>query len=231
METSKLQAIILIGGVGSRMAELTGGRPKCLIDYGGRPFIYTQLEYLYSNGVRNVILCVGYRASDIMNEIGNRYKDLKIDYSIEDIPMGTGGALCCALDKIWPQTMLVMNGDSLITTGLVDLLYMSTNVTSNIIVVKRLDDVDGYGTLDVIDGKVQFHEKQINPVSNLVNTGMYLLNYETVYCIPPGMNVSLEYDIFPITDLSVYYTDAKFIDIGTPERYFKAMENIYARSS
>ncbi len=111
-------AVILAGGLGTRLRPLVSDRPKALAVVAGKPFILHQLEWLRRNLVQSVILCVGYKGEQIVDFLGDgSHLGLKIDYSWENTPLGTAGALAQALELLPPE-FLVLNGDTYTTLSL-----------------------------------------------------------------------------------------------------------------
>jgi D-glycero-alpha-D-manno-heptose 1-phosphate guanylyltransferase len=108
-----MEAIILAGGFGTRLQQVLDDKPKSMAPVNGRPFLEYLLDYLNTEGVRHVVLSVGYKRDIIMNYFGTSYRDIKIDYAIEEVPMGTGGGIRMALWKIDGKRAFAMNGDSM----------------------------------------------------------------------------------------------------------------------
>jgi len=105
-------ALILAGGLGTRLSSAFPEKPKVLAPVNGRPFLSYLLDQLVSAGFQDVILCTGYKGEMVRKTFGDSYKDLAIRYSMEPEPLGTGGALLYALPMIKKKLILAMNGDS-----------------------------------------------------------------------------------------------------------------------
>ena len=93
------EAIILAGGLGTRLSEVISEIPKPMADINGKPFLEYLLNYLKKNGITHVIFSVGYKSEVIKTHFGSRYKSIKISYAIEKFPLGTGGGICLAIQK------------------------------------------------------------------------------------------------------------------------------------
>ena len=116
MNNDGLTVLILAGGFGTRLSKVLADRPKALAEVNGRPFITYIFDQLIDAGLNNIIVCTGYMSEKIVATIGNNYKNIKILYSKEEIPLGTAGAARRAALYVSNKTMMIMNGDSYINT-------------------------------------------------------------------------------------------------------------------
>jgi len=219
--------VILAGGKGTRLAPSCPGIPKVIVPVAGRPFIEYLLDHLMLHGFREVVLCVGYLKDQIIKTLGNSYCGMKLIYSMEDKPLGTGGALKKLLNNntIRKKFLLVMNGDSFSDVALDD--YISWHILNRCkfsLVLVEINDVSRYGKV-CIDSKqkvVSFNEKSAGG-RGLINCGIYLFDMNSIRQFLPDGASSLEYDVLPqlIIDGGIYGYKTKkgFIDIGTPESY------------
>jgi D-glycero-alpha-D-manno-heptose 1-phosphate guanylyltransferase len=107
-----VEAVILVGGLGTRLKSMTNGLPKPMIDVNGKPFLSYILNFLCSNGFRKIILAVGYRHNVIESYFKYSYKNMEISYSVEEKSLGTGGAILKTLDLIESDYFFVLNGDT-----------------------------------------------------------------------------------------------------------------------
>lgn len=217
--------IILAGGLGTRLSSVVTDRPKVLAPVNGRPFLYYILEKLMYEGFDEVILCTGYKGDLIKGTVGSRFEELKIVYSQELEPLGTGGALLHAGTLIKTGILLAMNGDSYIAdrfSGFIDWFFKKGH--SAAILVTSVNDANRYGLIKLDkDGRViGFAEKQAQALPGLINAGVYLLEKSLISSIPPGRKYSLEREFFPSLigkGLYGYSSSEAFIDIGIPESY------------
>lgn len=231
-----LPAVILCGGLGTRLRPVLADKPKALAPVNGRPFLDYLLQYLALSGVVNeVTLATGHLGEQIQSIYGSRYESLQLNYSREYEPLGTGGAIRQAASGL--ERVLVVNGDTLCLADLRALFSFDANrrPEAGAMVVFRSSDARRYGTVVVnqagfIEG---FAEKLAprEPAAALVNAGMYLLSQTLIRSITPGTFVSIERDIFPKWcngGLLAWESNAPFLDIGTPESLAGAAEALTA---
>ena len=225
-----ITAVVLCGGLGTRLQEVLPNKPKVLAEINGVPFIYYLLGKIEKTGCRNVILCTGHLAEQVESLLGNKYRELTIVYSKESNPMGTGGALLNAEQYIATNYALVMNGDSYVECDFRDYYYWHIKVGANIsMIVKETSDTSRYGSLSLgeKDRITQFQEKVCNyeRAGKFINAGVYLMDHQIFQKIPKTFPVSLEKEVFPnlLSDgLFGYRIDGHFIDIGTPQSLVEA---------
>ena len=144
-------AVILAGGLGTRLHAALPGRPKVLAPAGGVPFLSRLLEHLAANGVRDVVLCTGHRAAEVEAFAGNGSRwGLDLRYSVETAPVGTGGALKNAEDLITSTPFLALNGDSFVKTNLAPFLkeHVRTSASATVLLV-RVEDRSRFGSVRV----------------------------------------------------------------------------------
>ena len=221
-------AVILAGGLGTRLREVVADRPKVLAEVNGRPFLASLLDRLVDAGIGNVILCTGYMAELVRETLGDGYRGIELLYSRENTPLGTGGALRRALPLIASDPVLVLNGDSYCDAdlGLFTRQHLSASAQASLMLV-QVEDVARYGAVD-IDGTgcvVSFREKGSRNGAGLINAGIYLLARHVIVSIPAKRAVSLEREVFPRligTGLFGFPQTTRFIDIGIPSDYHAA---------
>lgn len=228
-DLSQIDIAILCGGLGKRLRGTIGEVQKTVAHVDGQPFLDIILEYLSVQGFRRVILCTGFQAEQV--ESCYRYNpwELTIEFSREDSPLGTGGAVKNARTKIQSQQFIVINGDCFCPVDYQAFVKSHEHAkTSTSLVASFVDEAKDFGTIEInSDGNlVGFREKSIKG-PGLANAGIYLFN-QNVWDLMPAQNIfSLEYDLFPqLIPLGVhaFKVRADFFDIGTPERYSKAQE-------
>lgn len=232
---AKIPALILAGGLGTRLRSAVPDMPKVLAPVAGRPFLLHLLEQLADASLRNIILLTGYRGNEVEQTIGNRCGPLRIRYSQEKSPLGTGGALRQALDLISPHggtassTILLMNGDS--HCGLdIDYLWRQHRRTRAelTMALAQVDDASRFGLvqMDGDDRVTGFIEKRATAGPGWINAGVYLLDREWIAEIPAGQPSSLERDWLPRWiergRMFGHRSAGSFVDIGTPESYADA---------
>lgn len=228
-------AVVLAGGLGTRLRPVVNGLPKALVPIGGRPFLSYLLSKLASAGMRNVVLCTGYRADQIRSAFGDSFDGLRLTYSEETHPLGTGGALRLARPRIDSSSLLVLNGDSYCDADLHGLWSWHHLRPAHVsLVAAPVEDASSYGRVetDASDRVVRFAEKRRESGAGLVNAGIYLMHTALLDRIPADRTVSLETELFPrwveSGSLFAHTTRAPFLDIGTPERLAAAEDFLRA---
>jgi len=224
-------AVLLVGGLGTRLQSVLPSTPKPLARVGDTPFLELLVLQLRSQGIRRLVMCTGHLADQIEGEFGNGHKwDVGIAYSRETRPLGTAGAIKMAERHFRQDSdFLVMNGDSFLEMNLrrfVDFHREQDGLVS--MAVRRVQDAARYGTVEVNSQNriVGFREKSGANVPGTINAGVYAFKRAVMGHIPNGQ-VSLEKDVFPrLLDQGMYALEqhGMFIDIGTPEDYARAQE-------
>ena len=158
-----LTAVILAGGLGTRLRSVVADRPKVLAEVGKKPFLTYVLDQLVQVGIRHVVICIGYLGEQVRKYFGDRYGPLELEYSHEDEPMGTGGALRLGLSTLRTDHVLVMNGDSICVSDLGEFWnwHQGKGSKASILLV-RCSDVSRYGKVEVDHNGIitEFIEKQ-----------------------------------------------------------------------
>lgn len=223
-----IDVIILAGGLGTRLKSVVSDRPKVLAPVAGRPFLSILLDQICRAGFNRAILCTGYMSGQVEAEFGPEYNGLSLMYSIEGIPLGTGGALRNALSMISSETIMVMNGDSLIDTDLnLFLRWFIGKGCDAALVLTKMNNASRYGLVHVdTNGLITaFQEKSAESGPGWINAGVYLFKKKVVETIPRGRPFSIERKFFPSRvgkKLYGYCSKGEFIDIGLPESYAAA---------
>jgi NDP-sugar pyrophosphorylase family protein len=221
------EAIVLCGGAGVRLKDVAGNGPKSMARIAGRPFLELLLRQLRRNGFRRVILAVGYQQESIRSHFAEGVFGLQLAYSAESTPLGTGGALRNAADLVGSDSVLILNGDSYTD---VDLNKFAVNHRESkadaSMVVLPGDGRGDCGSVQVGPGGelVKFEEKQGACFTRYLNAGIYMMSRSILYDIPPGVQVSLERELFPRwleegKHIKAFIRSGKCVDIGTPERF------------
>ena len=227
---AEVDAVILAGGLGTRLRSVVSDRPKALAVIHGRPFLGYLFDQLTSAGISRVVLCLGFGSRQIRESFGESYRGLRIIHSEESTPLGTGGALRLALSKLQSDPVLVMNGDSYCAVDLESFWTSHQNRgAAASLLLARVPDTDRFGRVE-LSGRnevVAFQEKGKNSGVSLINAGIYLIDCSLIEEIPSGCQRSLERETFPNWIGRGFYgfaTTARFLDIGTPEAYASAEE-------
>lgn len=220
----ELPCLILVGGLGTRLRPVLCDMPKPMAPIAGRPFLEYLVRWLRCAGVVEITLCTGYRADKIQEffQSGERL-GVRINYSLEQEPLGTWGAIRQAAKDLRNSNFLVLNGDSWLQVDLHQLFDFHLRARGiATIAAADVGDASRFGSIQV-DGSwriVQFTEKQTRD-SGLVNGGVYVFSRDIV-ANAPTTGVSLEKDIFPVlVPHGIYAMPVRgyFVDIGVPEEY------------
>jgi D-glycero-alpha-D-manno-heptose 1-phosphate guanylyltransferase len=225
-----MEAIILAGGFGTRLRSVVPDLPKPMAPIAGRPFLEILLGRLSSKGFTHVILSVGYKSEIITNHFGNQFKNLALDYAIEDSPLGTGGAVRLAMEKATHNHAYVFNGDTYLDLEVDQAEQGWLQSPNPKIVGCEVPDTSRYGRL-ISDGDkvIGFTEKGISGVG-LINAGCYILPRHCLDNFSLGENFSLETQYLAPNvcqrNFDLFLTKGKFLDIGIPEDYARAQTEL-----
>lgn len=232
------EAIILCGGKGTRLKEVVNDVPKPLAPIDGIPFLSILMKYLKAQGIERVILATGYMHEKIENLYGNCYEGMEIVYSIEHNPLGTGGAIANALRKIMNENVLVLNGDSVIKFQLNEIKKQFDEIKKqfseiknhSLLILKPMERVERYGAVKTFENRVTAFEEKSFKEQCLINTGVYILNKEIFSDKAENEVFSFEKDFLEkeVEKGSLFGMECKgfFIDIGVPEDYVAAQNNL-----
>lgn len=235
-----MQAIVLVGGEGTRLRPLTSTVPKPALTLVDRPFLAYMIEWLAGHGVTEVVLACGF-LPDVLREALAGEEDragVSIRYVVEPERRGTAGAIRFAADELGPgldDRFLALNGDVLTDLDLSALLRVHAEREATATLgLHPVEDSSAFGLVhsDPEGAVLEFLEKTGESVSGEVNAGMYVLERSILDLIPPGEEVSIERDVFPRLvgeGLHGLCLDGYWVDIGTPERYLQASWDILER--
>ena len=221
-----MEAIILAGGLGTRLRGVIGEIPKCMAPVDGKPFLQYQLEWLSRFDVGHVVLSVGYLREQVMDFVNAREWPFKVTYAIEKEPLGTGGGIRLALSKCKGNKVFVLNGDTFYNVDL-KALNFTAPVT---LALKPMRDFDRYGAVDW-DGDLvnAFREKQ-PCAEGLINGGIYAIDRSQLDMSLFPKNFSFERDVLePLANYGLVAGEVQegyFIDIGVPEDYARAQREL-----
>lgn len=231
-----IRAFILCGGLGTRLRPVLADRPKSMALVAGVPFLQLLLERLKSRGIEEVILGTGYMADQIESYFGDGSdRAMRISFSRELQPLGTGGALKLAESQL-SDPSLVVNGDSYVEWDTAAMLHLFESKKADVIIaLQSVPDVTRYGsvTLDPDSRITHFVEKGARRGPGLINAGVYLIRKKIVRDLPANQPVSLEKEVFPgLLDRQVYGSvcHGLFIDIGIPDDLRKAQTLLASRA-
>lgn len=222
------EAIILAGGLGTRLQSVVNDRPKCMALVAGEPFLKYILDYLYTYKIDHIILSLGYKYELILDWIKDQDYPFKISYVIEQEPLGTGGAIQLATSKLETNSCFVLNGDTFFDVDLENMMQFHLSKSADItLALKPMTDFDRYGCVRIDNNDIisEFLEKKYNK-EGLINGGIYLLNTSILKNKPYPDQFSFEKGILENNDNNLkkigFKSDTYFIDIGIPSDYKKA---------
>ncbi len=237
-ESADAEAVILVGGQGSRLRPLTLTTPKPMLPCAGVPFLTHQLVRLAEVGIKHVVLATSYRAEVFAEHYGDGGElGLAIDYVTETEPLGTGGGIRNVADRLTggPDTpVVILNGDVLSGHDLTAQLRMHREVDAAVTLhLVGVEDPRSFGCVPTeADGRVTaFLEKTPEPVSDQINAGCYIFRRDVLEAIPTGRPVSVERETFPGllaagSRVQGYREDAYWLDVGTPAAFVRGSADL-----
>ncbi len=239
MNTFEIDVAILCGGLGMRLRPELGETPKVMAPVGGHPFLEILIQQLAAFGLERIILCTGYKAQEVEDYFRQKKGGLKIEFSREEEPLGTGGALKNAQGLFHSDPFLLLNGDCFcpLDWGKFVHFHLQKKAVATLAISKVKERAD-YGSilLGPEERIMEFREKMKSPAGQdghsggWVNAGAYCFSKEIFSLMPGAKKFSLEKDFFPVLARQAMYgfiVEEVFMDIGTPDRYretIKAME-------
>jgi D-glycero-alpha-D-manno-heptose 1-phosphate guanylyltransferase len=226
------EAIILAGGLGTRLRSVVPDLPKCMAPINDKPFLTYVINHLLSQGIEKFIFSLGYKSEPIIKFLQTDFPTLQFKTSIEDEPLGTGGAIKKALKCAEEESVLVTNGDTLFKIKITEVenIYLNNNADCTLS-LKPMSSFSRYGVVEINEqGAIQsFKEKQFYE-EGLINGGVYLINKSSFLQEQLPEKFSFESDF-----LEKYYSSRKmygvqqdcyFIDIGIPEDFSRAQQEL-----
>ncbi|MGX9790296.1 mannose-1-phosphate guanylyltransferase [Mycobacterium sp. MMS18-G62] len=232
---AEVDAVVLVGGLGTRLRPLTLSAPKPMLPTAGLPFLTHLLSRIADAGIEHVVLGTSYKASVFESEFGDGSKmGLQIDYVVEDEPLGTGGGIANVANRLRYDTALVFNGDVLSGADLGALMQTHDSNDADVTLhLVRVGDPRAFGCVPTdSEGVVTaFLEKTQDPPTDQVNAGCYVFKRSVIDQIPKGRPLSVEREVFPqlLADgLKVCgYVDATYWrDMGTPDDFVRGSADL-----
>ncbi|WP_353847346.1 nucleotidyltransferase family protein [Clostridium sp.] len=233
----RMQAVILVGGLGTRLKSVVSDRPKPMAEIVNKPFVEYVLDELQSAGINKIVFAVGYKGKMIEEYFGNGEKwGVNIEYAYEEELLGTGGAIKNARKYIIEKYVLVLNGDTYYNMDYSTFINFGIRENMDMaIVLRRVQDISRYGNV-LLKGStiVRFNEKVDLKGPGIINGGIYLMKTSMLDEIPAG-KLSLENDMIPRwleskKRLGGMVNEGYFIDIGVPEDYYRFVKDIDTRN-
>ena len=230
------QAIILAGGLGTRLRSVLADTPKCMAPVAGKPFLHYVIEHLKKQGVDKFIFSLGYMNEMITTYLDAQHSTFNIQYSIETEPLGTGGAIKHACNLVTEKNVLVLNGDTLFSLDITKLLsFHNTYDADCTLSLKPMHNFDRYGVVEMnADHSIASFKEKHHYEQGLINAGVYALN-ATKFAkedLPEKFSFENDYLEKYFDKRKVYgvVQDEYFIDIGVPEDYARAQKELKVES-
>jgi mannose-1-phosphate guanylyltransferase len=232
---AEVDAVVLVGGQGTRLRPLTLSAPKPMLPTAGLPFLTHLLSRIADAGIEHVVLGTSYKAGVFESEFGDGSKlGLQIDYVVEDEPLGTGGGIANVSEKLRHDTTLVFNGDILSGADLRALLDCHENNGADVTLhLVRVGDPRAFGCVPTdSEGMVTaFLEKTQDPPTDQINAGCYVFKREVIDRIPKGRALSVEREVFPglLSDglrVCGYVDSSYWRDMGTPDDFVRGSADL-----
>lgn len=230
-----MEAIVLAGGLGTRLRSVCSDRPKPMADVNGKPFLYHLMQYWLGQGVSHFILSVGYLHEKVIDYFGHSFEGVPIDYSIESSPLGTGGGLLLALDHLYhlDKPVLVLNGDTYFEVPLQRLRdFQMAKGCACCLSLLSVEKNTRYGGIRILPtGQIISFNEQSGMEPCLINGGCYLFRpdyLKSMITSKRDQPISLEAHILTqamsCNEAYGMVFDQYFLDIGIPEDYFQSLK-------
>ncbi len=223
------EAIILAGGLGTRLRGTVENRQKVMAPVGGCPFLAFVLEKLVNTGFTKTVLAVSYKYEQIKEYFGDNYKGMALSYSVEEVPLGTGGAIKKALNETECNEVAVFNGDTFFNVDINALFSLHRERRAKItLAAKLMPDCTRHSTLKIAEnGRILDFQEKKEEKNGYINGGVYIIN-RNIFSDIADEKFSFEKEILEKEKdglFAVKSTDY-FIDMGIPEAYFRANTEI-----
>ena len=226
-----MEAIVLAGGLGPRLTSRLHGVPKVMAPVAGRPFLEILLTQLRRAGCTSLQLSVGHLRDVIMDHFGSSFQGMPIDYVIETVPLGTGGAIRFALESAEEDAVLVLNGDTFLDADYAGMMRFHREEQASVtIAVVHQPDLARYGGVAVANRRVVAFQEKGRSGPGWISAGAYVFDRNLQW--PPSLpeRFSIEKDLFVpgIVRLApaAYEVSGYFLDIGVPEDLDRAQTEL-----
>ncbi len=226
------EAIILAGGLGTRLRSVLPDLPKCMAPVNGEPFLHYIIAYYREQGIERFIFSLGYKHEVISKWITTQYPGLAVEFVIEETPLGTGGAIRFAAEKAKDKNILVLNGDTIFKVDVQELgAFHTKNTADCTLALKPMKNFERYGVVETTDdGRIKSFKEKKYYAEGLINGGVYILNTEKFRKQKWPEKFSFEKDylevVFSTNPVYGYVQEGYFIDIGIPEDFERAQQEL-----
>jgi mannose-1-phosphate guanylyltransferase len=228
-------AILLVGGMGTRMHPLTLDTPKPMLPLLGKPITEHQIMKAKEAGITEIVLATSYLADVFTPYFGNGEKfGINISYAVEEVALGTGGAIANAAKYLKGDgPVMIFNGDVLSNHSLQEQIsFHETHNADVTLYLTEVEDARAFGVVEMIGDKIStFNEKMETPPTKIINAGCYIFNREVINEIPRDVVVSVERETFPSllargADVMGFVDRSYWLDIGSPKALLKATKDL-----
>jgi mannose-1-phosphate guanylyltransferase len=231
----EIDAVVLVGGKGTRLRPLTLSAPKPMLPTAGTPYLSHLFSRIREAGIRHVVLGTSYRAEVFEEYFGDgKSIGLDLEYVVEEEPLDTAGAIRNVYDKLRADNVIVFNGDIISGSDLGEQLRVHRESEADVTLhLQRVPDPSRFGSVPTDEtGRVQaFLEKTPNPPTDQINAGCYVFRRPVIEAIPTGRRVSVERETFPqLLEQGAHiqgFVDASYwLDVGTPEAFVRGSADL-----
>lgn len=218
-----MEAIVLAGGLGTRLRQTVPDLPKPMAPVAGRPFLEILLSSLAKKKFTRIILSLGFMAEKVVEHFGDSYLGMELVYEVEEIPLGTGGAVRAAMERCVSDHVFVFNGDTYLDLEVdaVEEVWISSH--RPVMVVREVANAGRFGKVDIFNGRVQAFLEKGGSGPGLINAGCYVLPTNALCDFSLKNPFSLEAEFFEKSLRNIwlngFVTHGLFIDIGVPDDY------------
>jgi D-glycero-alpha-D-manno-heptose 1-phosphate guanylyltransferase len=226
-----VEALVLAGGLGTRLKSKLSGVPKPMAPVGGRPFLEFLLSQLKRADCTRAVLSVGHLHEVIQDHFGASFRGMRLDYAIEEAPLGTGGAIRKALGAAEEESILVLNGDTYLDANYAEMMRFHLEQGAGItMAITRQANIARYGGVLVKEGRIVGFEEKGRSGSGLINAGAYVLPTAMQWpgTLPEKFSFEVDFLAPEIGRLTpaAYVVDGFFLDIGVPEDLDRAQTEL-----
>ena len=226
------EAIILAGGMGTRLRDVVADKPKPMADINGRPFLEYLVKYLASYNINKIILSVGYKSEVIKNYFGEKFNNTTISYAVEKYPLGTGGGISLAMQKAQADDIFILNGDTFFNINLKNLARVHSEKNASLtIALRKMGNASRYGFIAIDENNriKAFLEKDKLMNEGYINGGVYIIKKSVLlnYNMPEKFSFEKDFlqQYFKSENFFGLEFNDYFIDIGIPSSYKQAQSD------